>query len=159
MLNTGSGFRPHYRAHATRSESSEMSIARFWAVERVSREVYAPHPSHYPLQQGFYRLKMQWGPCHCWGGVLLLWFLELGWTLQVLVSCGPGWSLWGWPVSCCSAVSRPEHFSVLIEQSLYSIECKQRIHRIILLISLWNIKFHKLLFVECWGGNPGHLSC
>jgi hypothetical protein len=21
------------------------------------------------------------------------------------VSCGPGWSLWGWPVSCCSAAS------------------------------------------------------
>jgi hypothetical protein len=57
MLNTGSGF-----CHAAESESSEMSIACFWAVERVSREVYAPHPSHHPLQQGFYRLKMQWGP-------------------------------------------------------------------------------------------------
>jgi hypothetical protein len=83
----------HYRAHA-RTKYSEMSTAHF-SVERVSREVYAPHPSHHPLQQGFYRLKTQWGPCHCQSGVLLLWFLELGWTLQVLVSCGPGWSLWG----------------------------------------------------------------
>jgi hypothetical protein len=43
----------HYGARSTRSECSKMSIASFWAGERVNRETYAPHPSHHPLQEEF----------------------------------------------------------------------------------------------------------
>jgi hypothetical protein len=52
-----------------------MSITCFWDVERVSREIYAPHPSHHPYQEEFYIMGSS---DIVRVGFSLLWCLEMG---------------------------------------------------------------------------------
>jgi hypothetical protein len=73
-----------------------MSIASFRAVERVSRETYAPHPSHYLLQQEFYTMAFPLIVGVCFH---LQWCFEMGQGPAVsLCSMAQDKSLWGRPV-------------------------------------------------------------